>query len=65
MASAFLVLNFSIKTANAYTATVVPLVNNVDNLIGQADATWRFTIDNDVALIASEDAVEITFLLLI
>jgi len=45
--------------------TVEPVTNNVDNLVGQADATWRFTIDNDVALIASEDAVEITFLLLI
>lgn len=32
-----------------------------DNLSGQSDATWRFTINNSTTLSTSTDAVEITF----
>ena len=41
--------------------TVEPVTNNVDNLVGQANTTWRFTINNITALTAYTDAVEITF----
>lgn len=41
--------------------TVEPATNNVDNLMGQTSATWRFTIDNATGLSTSTDAVEITF----
>ena len=41
--------------------TVAPKTDNVDNLIGQTSATWRFTINNVNALTANTHAVEITF----
>ncbi|MBU3906047.1 carboxypeptidase regulatory-like domain-containing protein [Patescibacteria group bacterium] len=47
--------------AAALTFTVAPATDNVDNLLGQTNATWRFTIDNSTALSTSTDAVEITF----
>jgi len=40
---------------------VTPATNNVDNLVGQTDATWRFTIGNNTLLSSLTDAVEITF----
>ncbi len=55
--------NLKNKFAKAGTllATVAPAVNNVDNLAGNTDATWRFTINNTTALSSSTNAVEITF----
>ena len=49
------------KAAALTSVTVEPKTDNVDNLIGQTSATWRFTIDNVTALSTSTDAVEITF----
>ncbi|MBU2633278.1 hypothetical protein KJ751_02110, partial [Patescibacteria group bacterium] len=58
----FLLVCFNSASAAALTSvTVAPATNNADNLMGQTDATWRFTIDNVTALATSTDAVEITF----
>ena len=53
--------NKSAKATDSISATVAPAVNNVDNLAGNTDATWRFTINNITALSSSTNAVEITF----
>ncbi len=49
------------KADNLASVTVAPAVDNVDNLAGNTNATWRFTINNVVALSSSTNAVEITF----
>ncbi len=45
----------------ALSFTVAPAAANVDNLINQSNATWRFTINNDTALSTTTTAVAITF----
>lgn len=53
-----------IKTAKAValtSVTVAPNANNVDNLIGQTSASWKFTVNNATALTALSTVVEITF----
>ncbi|MFA4890494.1 MAG: carboxypeptidase regulatory-like domain-containing protein [Candidatus Paceibacterota bacterium] len=60
--SSLLLVSPSLVNAAALTSvTVAPAANNVDNLLGQTNATWRFTINNVTALSTSTDAVEITF----
>ncbi|MBI4692172.1 MAG: carboxypeptidase regulatory-like domain-containing protein [Candidatus Terrybacteria bacterium] len=60
--SGLLLVSPSLANAAALTsATVAPATNNVDNLLGQTNATWRFIINNVTALSTSTDAVEITF----
>ncbi|MCK4554950.1 hypothetical protein KAU19_08435, partial [Candidatus Parcubacteria bacterium] len=49
------------KAATLTSVAVAPAVNNVDNLAGNTNATWRFTINNVTALSSSTSAVEITF----
>ncbi|MFA6307060.1 MAG: carboxypeptidase regulatory-like domain-containing protein [Patescibacteria group bacterium] len=57
-----IILSANPARAEALTSvTVAPKTDNVDNLVGQADATWRFTINNVTALTALTHAVEITF----
>ncbi len=41
--------------------TAAPLTDNVDNLSGQTNATWRFTVNNVTAITAWTQAIEITF----
>ena len=49
------------EAASLTSVSVAPATNNVDNLLGQTNATWRFTIDNATVLATSTHAVEITF----
>lgn len=52
------------KFANAAaltSVTVTPNANNVDNLLGNTNAIWKFTVNNATALQANNHAVEITF----
>lgn len=60
----FLSLASSASAATLTSMTVVPATNNVDNLVGQASATWRFTTNNETVISTSTEAwgaVEITF----
>ncbi|MBU1179190.1 hypothetical protein KKB69_02565, partial [Patescibacteria group bacterium] len=57
----FLFVCFNNAQAALTSVTVVPATANVDNLMNQSNATWRFTITNAILLATSTDAVEITF----
>lgn len=61
ISGALLVFPSLVNAAPLTSVTVAPATNNVDNLLGQTSATWRFTIDNETALSTSTHAVEITF----
>jgi len=60
-AGALLVFPFLAKADALTSVTVAPVTNNVDNLLGQTNATWRFTINNVTVLATSTHAVEIIF----
>lgn len=58
----FLLVSFNnARAATLTSVTMAPATNNVDNLLGQTSATWRFTINNATAISTSTNAVEITF----
>lgn len=49
------------RAAALTSVTVAPNANNVDNLLGNTNATWKFTVNNTTGLEANNHAVEITF----